>query len=281
MLRAVIELSKYILVINILLYTLTSFMVLRRDDRERRGFVFVLQYLMILINHMTGSLVLLSSRKDFTYLFLPLFQVIVVFAFLVLMRAIYPRADRLIQNHIALLLSISFVILTRISLTRSIRQFTIVAISLVAALIIPAFMKYTRLLKSFEYIFAAAGILILGVVLIRGSITNGSKLSFSIMGLSFQPSEFVKIIYVLFLAAILSKAERFVYVVLSAVLAAVHVPTSKPPGIRSPNPCLASGQAGGLAWGLTRAHQVQSLMWNRISSFLPSVRRWGFCLASV
>ncbi len=61
MLRAVIELSKYILVINILLYTLTSFMVLRRDDRERRGFVFVLQYLMILINHMTGSLVLLSS----------------------------------------------------------------------------------------------------------------------------------------------------------------------------------------------------------------------------
>ncbi len=223
MLRAVIELSKYILVVNILLYTLTSYIVLRRDDRERRGFVFALQYLMIFVNHMTGSLVLLSSRKDFTYLFLPLFQVITVFAFLVLMRAIYPRADRLIQNHIALLLSISFVILTRISLTRSIRQFTIVAISLVIALIIPAFMKYIRLLKSCEYIFAAAGILILGVVLISGSITNGSKLSFSIMGMSFQPSEFVKIIYVLFLAAILSKAERFIHVVLSAVLAAVHV----------------------------------------------------------
>ena len=198
MLRAVIELSKYILVVNILLYTLTSFIVLRRDDRERKGFIFVLQYLMIFINHMTGSLVLLSSRKDFTYLFLPLFQMITVFAFLVLMRAIYPRADRLIQNHIALLLSVSFVILTRISLTRSIRQFTIVAISLVTALIIPAFIKYIRILKSCEYLFAAAGILILGAVLISGSITNGSKLSFSIMGMSFQPSEFVKIIYVLF-----------------------------------------------------------------------------------
>ncbi len=223
MLRAVIELSKYILVVNILLYTLTSFIVLRRDDRERKGFIFVLQYLMIFINHMTGSLVLLSSRKDFTYLFLPLFQMITVFAFLVLMRAIYPRADRLIQNHIALLLSVSFVILTRISLTRSIRQFTIVAISLVTALIIPAFIKYIRILKSCEYLFAAAGILILGAVLISGSITNGSKLSFSIMGMSFQPSEFVKIIYVLFLAAILSKAERFIYIVISAVLAAVHV----------------------------------------------------------
>ncbi|RAZ91712.1 FtsW/RodA/SpoVE family cell cycle protein, partial [Klebsiella oxytoca] len=78
---------------------------------------------------------------------LPLFQVITVFAFLVLMRVIYPRADRLIQNHIALLLSISFVILTRLSLTRSIRQFTIIAVSLVVALVIPAFMKYIRMLK--------------------------------------------------------------------------------------------------------------------------------------
>lgn len=223
MLRAVIELSKYILAVNILLYTLTSYIVLRRDDRERKGFVFVLQYIMIFLNHMIGSLVLLSSRKDFTYLFLPLFQVITVFTFLVLMRVIYPRANRLIQNHIAMLLSISFVILTRISLTRSIRQFAIVAISLVIALIVPAFMKYIRLLKSCELIFAAAGIVILGIVLISGSITNGSKLSFSIMGLSFQPSEFVKIIYVLFIAAILSRAERFLHIVISAVLAAVHV----------------------------------------------------------
>lgn len=223
MLRAVIELSKYILVINIFLYTLVSYIVLRRDDRNRKWFVFVLQYIMIFINHMTGSLVLLSSRKDFTYLFLPLFQVITVFAFLVLMRAIYPKADRLIQNHIALLLSVSFVILTRLSITRSIRQFIIIAVSFVAALIIPAFMKHINLLKNCAFILAAAGILILGTVLISGSITNGSKLSFSIMGMSFQPSEFVKILYVLFIAAMLSKADKFIHIILSAVLAAVHV----------------------------------------------------------
>lgn len=223
MLKAVIELSKYILAVNILLYTVISYIVLRRDDRERRNFVFVFQYIMIFINHMTGSLVLLSSRRDFTYLFLPLFQVITVFAFLVLMRVIYPRADRLIQNHIALLLSISFVILTRLSITRSIRQFTIIAVSLVVALVIPAFMKYIRMLKNCYLIFAAAGILILGAVLISGSITNGSKLSFSIMGISFQPSEFVKILYVLFIAACLARAEKFSHILLSAVLAAVHV----------------------------------------------------------
>lgn len=227
MLRAVIELSKYIIAVNVVLYTVTSYIILWRDDRERKGFVFVLQYIMIFINHTIGSLVLLSSRKDFTYLFLPLFQIIIVFAFLVLMRVIYPKADRLIQNHIALFLSVSFVILTRLSLTRSIRQLTIVSVSLVIALIIPAFMKYSSMIKRFDFwfelLFAAAGIVILGIVLIRGSITNGSKLSFSILGLSFQPSEFVKIIYVLFIASILSRAKHFGHILLSAILAAIHV----------------------------------------------------------
>ena len=57
MLRAVIELSKYILAANIVLYVLISFIALSRDDRKRKDFIFVLQYIMIFINHMTGSLV--------------------------------------------------------------------------------------------------------------------------------------------------------------------------------------------------------------------------------
>lgn len=223
MLKAIIELSKYILVINILLYTLISFIALRRDDRERKGFIFVLQYIMIFVNHMTGSVVLLSSRQDFTYLFFPVFQMLAVFAYLVLMRAIYPKSNRLILNHMAMLLSTGFVILTRLSLTRSVRQFMIVAVSLIIGLIVPSLIKQFKLIKSCELIFAAVGIAILGAVLISGSFVNGSKLSFSVLGLSFQPSEFVKIIYVLFIACILARAKHFYHILLSAVLAAIHV----------------------------------------------------------
>lgn len=223
MLKAVIELSKYILVFNIFLYTVISFIALKRDDRERKGFVFVLQYIMIFVNHMTGSLVLLSTRQDFTYLFFPAFQMLVVFAYLVLMRAIYPKSDRLILNHMAMLLSIGFVILTRLSLTRSVRQFMIVAVSLIIGLIVPLFMNRFKLIKSCELIFAAVGIAVLGAVLIRGSLVNGSKLSFSVFGLSFQPSEFVKMIYVLFIACILARAKHFYHIALSAALAAIHV----------------------------------------------------------
>lgn len=223
MLKAIIELSKYILVINIFLYTVTSFIALRWDDRARKGFLFVLQFIMIFVNHITSSLVLLSSRQDFTYLFFPVFQMLAVFAYLVLMRAIYPKSNRIILNHVAMLLSIGFVILTRLSLTRSMRQFMIVAFSLVIGLMIPVFMKQFKLIQRCELIFAVVGIVILGAVLIRGRLINGSKLSFSILGLSFQPSEFVKIIYVLFIACILARAKHFYHILLSAALAAAHV----------------------------------------------------------
>lgn len=223
MLKAIIELSKYILVINILLYTIISYIALKWDDRERKGFLFALQYILIFINHMTGSLVLLSSRQDFTYLFFPVFQMLAVFAYLVLMRAIYPKSDRLILSHMAMLLSISFVILTRLSLTRSVRQFIIVAVSLMIGLVIPALVKNFKLIKSCELIFAAVGIAVLGAVLVSGSLINGSKLSFSIFGLSFQPSEFVKIIYVVFIACMLARAKHFYHILLSAALAAIHV----------------------------------------------------------
>lgn len=223
MLKAVIELSNYILIINMLLYVLISFLLIPFEDSRRKQFALVIQNILIFINHITGGLVLLSVKMDMTYLFLMLFQIVVIFSFLVLMRAIYPKTNRLILNHTAMLLSISFVILMRLSITRSIRQFAIVAISMIVALVLPVFSKHFKLLRRCRYLFAAAGILILSAVLITGSITNGSKISFSIMGVSFQPSEFIKMLYVLFLAGMLYRADKFRHIFISAVLAAIHV----------------------------------------------------------
>lgn len=142
MVKAIIELSNYILVLNLLLYTIISFVLLPKEDEERSSFLLVLQDVFIFINHLTGSLVLLSTRHDMTYLFYPVFQMIAIFSFFVLMRAIYPKSNRLLLNHIGLLLSVSFVILTRLSFSRSVKQFAIVAVSMIIALIIPSLMKY-------------------------------------------------------------------------------------------------------------------------------------------
>ena len=223
MVKAIIELSNYILVLNLLLYTIISFVLLPKEDEERSSFLLVLQDVFIFINHLTGSLVLLSTRHDMTYLFYPVFQMIAIFSFFVLMRAIYPKSNRLLLNHIGLLLSVSFVILTRLSFSRSVKQFAIVAVSMIIALIIPSLMKYLHLLIRGRWILGILGVVLLGAVLVTGSIINGSKLSFSILGISFQPSEFIKILYVIFLAGVLSEARSRMTIFLSAVLAAAHV----------------------------------------------------------
>ncbi|MBQ4079731.1 MAG: FtsW/RodA/SpoVE family cell cycle protein, partial [Thermoguttaceae bacterium] len=48
-------------------------------------------------------------------------------------------------------------------------------------------------LKKYTWIYAGVGIVAIGIVLILGATINGSKISFSVSGISFQPSEVVKI----------------------------------------------------------------------------------------
>ena len=71
--------------------------------------------------------------------------------------------------------------------------------------------------------YAGVGIAALGVVLILGSVTYGSKISYSVAGITFQPSEFVKILFVFFVASAFSESWDFLRVAVTAVLAGAHV----------------------------------------------------------
>jgi len=167
--------------------------------------------------------VICFETGDITYLFFYAFQQIVLYATVILFRMLYPKTNRLLVNNMCMLLTVGFVILTRLSLGKAIRQFIIVMISLVIALVIPFFVSRFRFLKEWKWIYAAAGIVALGIVLVLGQTTYGSKLSYTIAGLTFQPSEFVKIIFVFFVASALYKAAGFFEVFTTAVIAAAHV----------------------------------------------------------
>ncbi len=88
---------------------------------------------------------------------------------------------------------------------------------------IPFFIHKLKFLKSLTWIYAAVGVAALGIVLILGSVTYGSKISYSIGGITFQPSEFVKILFVFFIASALYESQSFLRVALTAVLAGLHV----------------------------------------------------------
>ncbi|MBO5472605.1 MAG: FtsW/RodA/SpoVE family cell cycle protein [Lachnospiraceae bacterium] len=217
------ELSKYFITLFIALYTFECFLVFRFQDEEKRKGSYIRQNLLMFLVHFSCFLVICFETGQIEYLLFYALQQILLFSTVVLFRMIYPKGNRLIINNMCMLLSVGFVILSRLSYDKAIKQFFIVTVSVIAGMIIPFFIHKLKFLKSLTWIYAAVGIVALGIVLILGSVTYGSKISYSVLGVTFQPSEFVKIIFVFFIASALYEKHDFMRVALTAVLAGIHV----------------------------------------------------------
>lgn len=217
------EISKYLIALLLALYTLECFLVFRYPNEERRNGIYVRQIILMSLIHFSCFLVICFETGELDYLFLYIFQQILLFATVVLFHMIYPKGNRLIINNMCMLLGIGFIILTRLSYERAIRQFFIVTVSIVVGMVIPYFIRKFRFLKNFTWIYAIVGICALGIVLTLGPVTHGSMISFTIGGVTFQPSEFVKIIFVFFIAGALHEADDFLRVFITAAIAGIHV----------------------------------------------------------
>ena len=99
----------------------------------------------------------------------------------------------------------------------------IVLVSLIMSLFIPFLLGRIHFFKKITWLYATLGIGLLSTVLILGEVTHGSKISFTMGGITFQPSEFVKILFLFFLAGALWENVSFQRVLLTAVIAGAHV----------------------------------------------------------
>lgn len=217
------ELSKYFIALFMAFYTMECFLVFRFTDEERRKGGYIRQNLFMFLVHFSCFLVICFETGRPEYLLFYVLQQILLFAVIVLFRMIYPKGNLLLINNMCMLLCIGFVILSRISFEKAIKQFFIVAVSVIAAMLIPYLIHRFKFLKSLTWVYAAVGITALGIVLILGSVTYGSKISYSVGGITFQPSEFVKILFVFFVAGALYESQSFPRVLLTAVVAGIHV----------------------------------------------------------
>lgn len=219
----IVALSKYFIAICMAIYTYESFSVFRfREEKQRKG-IYTRQVILLFFVHFTSFLTICIKTGDLQYLFFYAFQQLAVFTVLVLFELFYPAVNRLVINNMCMLLVIGFVILTRLNMGLAIRQFIIVTVSMAVAMCVPYLIRRFREIKNFSWVYALLGILPLGVVLALGNTTYGSKLSYSIFGLSFQPSEFIKIIFVFFIASALYKSTSLLQVAYVTAVAGGHV----------------------------------------------------------
>ena len=217
------QVSKYIIVLLMAIYTFQCFYVFRHASEEKRKGTYILQNIfMFLLLFLAFAVICVHTQEREILIFFGAQQIILL-AILVLYRIIYPLANRLIVNNMCMLLSISFIMLTRLSFERSVKQFKIVILSVMLTIFIPFFISRWKWFKKLTWVYGGLGIAALGVVMFLGSITNGSKLSYTIAGYTFQPSEFVKIIFVFFVAGMLSKSTELLQVLLVSIVASIHI----------------------------------------------------------
>ncbi len=223
MIHLITETSKYLMIFLIMFYTYYSFAVLgvKKERREKR--LYRRQTTCMFLLHLDAYIVMFGIQQEVRYLIFYAAQVVFVLFLFLLYRVVYRKSARLVVNHMCMLLLIGFVILTRLDMASAVRQFEIAVAASVVTIFVPLLIRKLRFLRNFTWAYAVIGIVALVLVLGLGRISGGAHISFTIAGLTFQPSEFVKIIFVFFVACMLYKSTDFRQVCITTIVAAVHV----------------------------------------------------------
>lgn len=217
------DFSKYFIVAFAFLYVVICYVSFSIRNKNVLGKLYFFQYMLIIAFHISCMSPIYMHEERFEVMFYFLIQLLVLYVYTAVYHMLYQSENRLLVNNVCFLMTTGFVILIRLSYGKAVRQLFIVIIACALAILVPYIIRRMGLDHTFCYVFAAVGILALGAVLLYGAVSHGSKLSFTILGVSFQPSEFVKIIYVLSISGILAKSESFFHILISGIVAAIHV----------------------------------------------------------
>lgn len=223
MANIIIECAKYLMVILIVIYTFTCFSVFGYDDVEKKSRVLVQQSLLVFIIHFVAFAGMFFKTIDVKLLLLYGAQALLLGGIIFAYSKIYPRVSRLVVNNMCMLLTIGFIMLSRLSYEKSVKQCVISAGAFVVSLLVPIFVCKVKHLSKLTLLYGIIGIGALLAVFILGRVSYGAKLGITIAGISLQPSELVKILFVFFVAASLKKCLHFRRVLFTTAVAAFHV----------------------------------------------------------
>lgn len=218
-----LSLTKYLFAIFMAIYMIVSFSVLKvkagQPPKKRYG----LQVFLIAAIHAMGfSVIYIQVLQDKIILFYG-FQLLYLMLTITIFRMLYPKLDRGLLNNMCMFISVGLIMMTRLSYTRAVRQFIIIVISTVISMSVPYLWRKFKNASRYTWFYAAIGIVLLSLVFLIGKTEYGAKISLGIGSISFQPTEFVKILYVLFIASMFEKEVSIKKVAVSAILAGMHV----------------------------------------------------------
>lgn len=222
MINLFVDGSRYLMILLMAVYTYLNFRYFSVGEEKKRRLCSRQNRLMFLMHFLAYMVIYIKTEDPRMAAFYGA-QVIFFIAYILLYRLFYPNSSRILVNNVCMLLCVGFIILSRLSFGRAARQFIIAAVSAVIAWVIPMILGRVWQLSKIPWVYGLAGLGLLTAVYFVGDTSFGAQLSISVSGISVQPSEFVKILFVLFVAAMFYRSTGFKQVAVTTAVAAAHV----------------------------------------------------------
>ena len=205
------------------MYTYLCFSIFGYYDPDKKKRMLRRQNVLMFTIHIIAFLVMYLEKQDIKLLAFYLMQVVLFGTTILLYTFIYPKVSRLVVNNMCMLLCIGMIMLTRLNYEKAVKQYVIAAGAIVVSFVVPVIIRKFKKLSEWRNLYAIAGIVSLAIVAVVGQVSYGAKLGFTVGGISIQPSELVKIIFVFFVAASFKRSLEFRNIVITTALAAFHV----------------------------------------------------------
>lgn len=219
----VVELTKYIMILLIGIYTYYSFNVFRYKSKKRQERAYIMLTFIIFFLHFTGYFTLFVQSVNYKLVFLYGSEVGLFLLILILYRIFYPKMSKLLLRNMLMLLTIGFIILARLSFDKAVRQVAIVGAAFLVCLFVPYAVKNFLWLRRFGLIYGVLGIGMLLIVLVAGTTNYGATNWLNIGGIILQPSEIVKLLFVFSIAAMFHKETGFIRICAITIMAGANV----------------------------------------------------------
>ena len=221
MINIICELSKYFVLIFMALYTIKCFSYFTAKDKKSRDKNLNKQIVYIFLIHFFCYMIMFLRLQQMRILIFYAAQIFVAILYILIFHSIYKDASRLITNNISFLLLVGYIMLTRIDFSLAVKQFAFATAGLIVTSFIPAILLKIKNLKNWSVFYGIAGLALLITVFIPGlGISRyGSRNWIQIGSFTMQPMEFVKILFIFFVAAGLVKAVTLKDIIINAVIA--------------------------------------------------------------
>lgn len=211
MYEIIINISRYIFDIYIFAFLLIGFLICIGEKNIisiNSRLYLILQRLIIFFFHTSTFTILILNKEakkldTNTILF---FLITLIFIILgnIIVSLIYKNSCPLLWNGIFFLMSLGIAELYRLNPHLAKRQFVWFILGFCICLIIPIILNILPRLNLFKYLYLFLGLSLLLATLLIGIENGGAKNWISIKGLTFQPSELVKILFIFYLSSCLS-----------------------------------------------------------------------------